>query len=98
MIKNLPAMPETWIQSLGGEGTLERRTTTFSCFLAWRIPWTEEPDSQWDGITNSRIQVSNFHFHFFRTLSALYIQIHCISNVLFTVSSKLSSRAEQVKY
>ena len=72
MIKNLPAMPETWIQSLGGEGALEKRTTTFSCFLAWRIPWAEEPDSQWDGIKNRRIQLSNFHFHFFRTLLCVF--------------------------
>ena len=64
MIKNLPAMPETWIQSLGGEGALEKRTTTFSCFLACRIPWTEEPDSQWDGIKNSRIQLATFIFTF----------------------------------
>ena len=43
MVKNLPAMQETWVQSLGREDPLERRMATHSCILAWRIPWTEEP-------------------------------------------------------
>ena len=43
MVKNLPAMWETWIPSLGGEDPLEKGTATHSSILAWRIPWTEEP-------------------------------------------------------
>ena len=43
MVKNLPAMQETWVQSLGQEGPLEKRMATHSSILAWRIPWTEEP-------------------------------------------------------
>ena len=43
MVKNLPAMGETWVQSLGREDPLEKRTAIHSSFLAWRIPWTEEP-------------------------------------------------------
>ena len=43
MVKNLPAMQETWVQSLGGEDLLERGTATHSSILAQRIPWTEEP-------------------------------------------------------
>ena len=42
MEKNLPAMRETWVQSLGQEDPLENRMTTPSSILAWRIPWTEE--------------------------------------------------------
>ena len=42
-IKNLLAMQETWAQSLGREDPLEKRMTTHSSILAWRIPWTEEP-------------------------------------------------------
>ena len=42
MLKNLPEMHETWIQSLGRENLLEKRMTTHSSILAWRIPWTEE--------------------------------------------------------
>ena len=43
MVKNLPAMQETQIQSLSGEGPLEKGMATHSSILAWRIQWTEEP-------------------------------------------------------
>ena len=43
MVKNLPAMQETRIQSLGPEDPLEKEMATHSSILAWRIPWTEEP-------------------------------------------------------
>ena len=41
--KNLPAMQETWVQSLGQEDPLEKTMATHSSILAWRIPWTGEP-------------------------------------------------------
>ena len=41
--KNLPAMQETRVQSLGWEDPLEKETATHSSILVWRIPWTEEP-------------------------------------------------------
>ena len=44
MVKNPPAMQETWVQSLGWEDPLEEGKATHSSVLAWRIPWTEEPD------------------------------------------------------
>ena len=43
MVKNLPAMHETWVRSLGQEDPLEKGMTTHSSILAWRIPGTEEP-------------------------------------------------------
>ena len=43
MVKNLPAMRETWVWSLGWEDALEESMATHSSILAWRIPWTEEP-------------------------------------------------------
>ena len=43
MVKNLPAMQETWIQFLGPEDPLEKEMATHSSFLAWKISWTEEP-------------------------------------------------------
>ena len=43
MVKNLTAVKETWVQSLGLENPLEKGMTTHSSILAWRIPWTEEP-------------------------------------------------------
>ena len=43
MVKNLPAVQETLVQSLGQEDSLQEGMATHSSFLAWRIPWTEEP-------------------------------------------------------
>ena len=43
-VKNLPAMQETRIQSLGWEDPPEEGMVTYFSILAWRIPWTEEPD------------------------------------------------------
>ena len=43
MIKNLPAMQEMWVQSLGQEDPLEKGMAPHSSILAWEIPWTEEP-------------------------------------------------------
>ena len=50
MVKNPPAMQETWVQSLGWEDPLEKGMPTHSSVLAWRIPGTEEPGSYsaWD--------------------------------------------------
>ena len=42
-VKNLPAMQETWVQSLGQEDPLEKEMATHSSILAWKIPWAEEP-------------------------------------------------------
>ena len=44
MVKNLPAMRETGVQSLGQEDPLEKGMAIHSSILAWRIPWTEEPE------------------------------------------------------
>ena len=43
IVKNLPVMQKTWVQSLGWEDPLEKRMVTPSGIQAWRIPWTEEP-------------------------------------------------------
>ena len=43
LVKNLPAMQETWVQSLGWEDPLEEGMAAHSSILAWKIPWTEEP-------------------------------------------------------
>ena len=44
MVKNLPAMWETWVQFLGQEDPLEKEMSNHFDILAWKIPWTEEPD------------------------------------------------------
>ena len=43
LVKNLPAMQETWVRSLGWKDSLEKGKAIHSSILAWRIPWTEEP-------------------------------------------------------
>ena len=43
MVKHMPTMLETRVQSLGREDPLEKEMATHSCTLAWEIPWTEEP-------------------------------------------------------
>ena len=58
-LKQLPGMQETWVQSLGREGPLEKETATYSSILAWRIPRTEEPSGL--QFTGSR-RLSDFTF------------------------------------
>ena len=43
MVKNPPAVQETWVRSLGQEDLLEEEMATHSSILAWKIPWTEKP-------------------------------------------------------
>ena len=43
MVQHLPAMQETWVQSLGQEDPLEKEVAIHSRTLAWKIPWMEEP-------------------------------------------------------
>ena len=65
-IKNLPAMPETWVWSLGWEDPLEMGIATNSSILAWRIPWTEVPGnySSWDHKELDRTeQLTHTHTH-----------------------------------
>ena len=47
MVKNLPAMQEIWVRSLGREDPLEKEMATHSSILAWKIPWTEKPGGLW---------------------------------------------------
>ena len=46
-VKNLPAVQETHVQSLGWEDPVEKGMATLSSVLSWRIPWTEEPGRLW---------------------------------------------------
>ena len=60
MVKNLPAMQKTQIQSLSQEDTLEKGMGTHSSILAWRIPWTEELGTLLSmGVTKSQTQLSD---------------------------------------
>ena len=88
MVKNLPAMRETWVRSLGQEDPLGKEMATHSSILAWRIPWTQEPGwlySPWDHEeqdTTQRQRVTylvcvqspaiKHHIGFVETFGALY--------------------------
>ena len=57
--KNLPAVQETWVRSLGGEDPVAKKMATHSSILAWRTPWTEDPGRlQIHGITKSLTRLS----------------------------------------
>ena len=60
LVKNSPAMQETWVPSLGWEDPLEKGKATHSSILAWRIPWTTV-----HGVAKSQTRLSDFHFHTF---------------------------------
>ena len=76
LVKNLPAMQETWIQFLGGENPLEKGMAIHSSILAWEIPWIEEPGGlQSMGLQRVRHDwMSNIHTHIPRY--SLYIRIY----------------------
>ena len=61
LVKNPPAMWETWLQSLGWEDPLEKAMVTLSNILAWRISWTEEPGGlpTVHGVAKSRTQLND---------------------------------------
>ena len=62
MVKSLPPMKETQVQSLGREGLLEKRMAIHSSILAWKIPLTEEPGVlQFMEFTKSQTQLSDEH-------------------------------------
>ena len=64
-VKNLCAMQETLVQSLGWEDALEKEMVTHSSILAWKILWTEEPGrlySPWGRKESDRTERLNFHF------------------------------------
>ena len=64
MVKNLPAMQETWVGSLGWEDALKEGMATHSSILAWKIPWTEEPGRlESIGVAKSQTQLSLTHTH-----------------------------------
>ena len=60
MVKNLPAVQETWDGSQGQEDALEKGMATYSSILAWEIPWTEEPGGL-ESMGLQRIRLNEAH-------------------------------------
>ena len=63
-LKCLPAMRETWVQSLGREDPLEKEMANHASILAWRIPWTKEPGGLQSMGSQSRARLSDLTFTF----------------------------------
>ena len=63
-LKRLPAMGETWVQSLDQEDPLEKEMAPHSSTLAWRIPWTEEPGGLQSTGCKESDTMERLHFHF----------------------------------
>ena len=61
MVKNLPAMWETWVRSLGWEDPLKKELATHSNILAWEIPWTEEPSGLQSTGLQSQTRLTHTH-------------------------------------
>ena len=62
MVKHLPTMWKTRVQSLGWEDLLEKEMATHSSILAWKSPWTEKPGRLVHGVAKSQTQLSDFTF------------------------------------
>ena len=66
MVKRQLAMQETWVQTLGQEDPLEKEMAIHSSTLAWKIPWTEEPDRLQSMVkesdTTERLHFTSLHF------------------------------------
>ena len=71
-LKRLPAMWETWVQSLGREDPLEKEMATHSSILAWRIPWTEELGGLQSMGRKESDMTERLHFHHFTDIHPYY--------------------------
>ena len=93
MVKNLPAMQETQIWSLGGEDTLEKEMATHSSILAWRIPWTQEPGGLLgQSFPKSQTWLSNWaHTHAFWAR----IQVYFLKTTGYTFFEVVGSSFDQ---
>ena len=90
-VKSLPAMWETWVQSLGQEDPLEKEKITHCSILAWKIPWTEEPGDL-QSMGSQRVG----HHWVTNTHSTLFILLHLI--VLELPSDCFDSKASHHQY
>ena len=89
LVKNLLAMWETWVQSLGWEDPLEKEMATHSSTLAWKIPWMEE-HGRLQSMGSQRVGRTRLHFHFhFIVLygcKVLVSRIHVLTHFLLSLS------------
>ena len=88
-VKNLPAVQETQVQSLGQEDPLEKAMETHSSFFAWKIPWTEEPDGlQAMGLQESDMTQQLNHHHIGYIKENIFIY-HSMDNLFISLVYRL---------
>ena len=89
MVKNLPAMQETRVRSLGGELPLEKGMATHPSILAWRIPWTEEP-GRIQSLELQRVGrdwgLTRIYTHIFKVLRLL------LKNCIYIINFKICNK------
>ena len=98
MVKNLPAVQETQLRSLGWEDSLEKEMTTHSGILAWRIPWTEAWQAIVHGVAKSQTRLKQpstttllfsilplIIFIFNSVYGLILSSIHCVSWTVLVV-------------
>ena len=89
LVKNLPAMQETWVQSLGWEGPLEKGMATHSSILTSRISWQRSWQATVHGVAKSQTWLSDFHFtSLFRRGNAIKMSILC--KAIYRINTFLS--------
>ena len=98
IVKNLPAMWETWVQSLGWEDPLEKGTATHSSILAWRSPRTKEPGGLQAMGLQRVARPHDFHFHFKLTRSSTGKESACNAGDLGSIPGLGRSSGEGKGY
>ena len=89
MVKNLLAMQEIQVQSLGQEDLLEESMATHSSILAWRIPWTEEPSRLQSIVTKRQIQLKGLNIQAWRALALENDTLHVVMENNIPINDKL---------
>ena len=90
MVKNLRAMQETWVGSLGPEGLLEKGMATHSSVLVWRIPWTEPSRLQsMRSQGQTRLMTDTFSFYEIVFLIVTLFSLRICFKIIRTVCSDI---------
>ena len=96
LVKKLPAILETQVQSQGWEDTLEKGMATHSSILAWRIPWTEEPGGLQSMGSQESDTTEHAHIYTYKTISSIVSSYLKQYNCLFISFIKKKSKENKV--